>query len=162
MKVWLPLHLYDLCDGLLDKAVQHRGNTQQAFAPVRLRYLHAPYRLRAVSARHQLRANLQPVVSEVLWQFINTHTVDARCALVLAYLLEGTLQVRAREHAFEQREVRNRLGRIPFSSRRFIPWRCHGRLSPVVRCIPAALHLRPSSSIVRAFGRGLPTYFALC
>ena len=121
MKVWLPLHLYDLCDGLLDKAVQHRGNAQQAFSPVRLRDFHAPHRLRAIAACNQPCTDFRPVMSEVGWQFINTHTVDARCALVLAYLLEGTLQVRAREHAFEQREVRNRLGRIPFSSRRFIP-----------------------------------------
>ena len=39
---------------------------------------------------------------------------------------------------------------------------CHGRHYPVVRCVPAALHLRPSSSIVRAFSRGLPTYYAVC
>jgi hypothetical protein len=66
------------------------------------------------------------------------------------------------EHLFEQRGVRNRPGLIPFSSGRFIPRRCRGRHTPVVRCTPAALHLRPSSSIVRAFSRRHPAYYAVC
>lgn len=68
----------------------------------------------------------------------------------------------ALQHLFEQREARNRLGLLAFSSGGFIPWARHGRLYPVVRCTPATLHLRPPSFIVRAFGRGLPAYYAVC
>jgi hypothetical protein len=116
----------------------------------------------AVTARHQLRANLQPMVSEVVRKFIDTHAVDARRAFVLAYLFEGTLQIGAFQHLVKQRGGRNRLGHVALSSSGFMPRVYRGRHEPVVRCTPATLHLRPSSSIVRAFGRGRPTYYAFC
>lgn len=102
------------------------------------------------------------MVSEVARQFIDTHAVDARRAFVLAYLLEGALQIGAFEHLIKQHEVRNRLRLVAFSSHGFIPQIDRGRHIPVVRCAPATLHLRPSSFIVRAFGRGHPAYYAFC
>jgi hypothetical protein len=68
-----------------------------------------------------LRANFRPVVSEVVWQFIHGHPVDARRALVLADLFQGPLQVTAFENTGEQRGARNRLGSVCFTSDEFIP-----------------------------------------
>jgi hypothetical protein len=110
VEVGLPLLADDLSNGLLDEPVEHRGNAQQAHAPVRLGDLHAAHRLGAIPPRLQLRADLRPVLFEVARQRINTHAVDARCALVPSDLLERTLQVRAFQHAFHQRERHLRLG----------------------------------------------------
>lgn len=162
VEVGFPLRRDHLGNGLLDETIEHRRDAERALRPVRLRYFHAPDRLRAVRPRHQLRANLRPVLFQVLRQFIDRHAVDARCALVTSDLLQGTLQVRAREHAIEQRGLRNRLGDVRLSGSGFIPWTAHGRCIPVVRCVPVALHRPASSFVVRAFDRGLPAYYALC
>ena len=113
-------HAYTVRNGLLDESVKHRRYTQQTNAPVRFRYLHAPHRLRFTGPRPQSLAQFQPMLFQVRWQHIDGHPVNARRAFVLAYLLQGALQIRALHHPFEQRVVRNRLGCIRLSSDRFI------------------------------------------
>jgi len=110
VKMRFPLRRYDVRDGLLNETVQHRGNAQGTGLPIWLWNLHTLDRLRLVLARLQLRAYLQPVVSEVLWQFIDCHAVDTRRAFVLAHLLHRTLQVGPIQHLGQQRLGLNRLG----------------------------------------------------
>ena len=110
VKVRLPMSLHHLRDGLLNKPIQHRGNTQRAGLPVRLRNFHVLDRLRPVLARFQSRTDFQPVASEVVWQFIDCHAIDARRAFVLAHLLQCALQARPLQHLGQQRLGVNRLG----------------------------------------------------
>ena len=100
VEVGFPLLTDDLSNGLLDEPVEHGGNTQRTLAPVWLGDLYPSYRLRAVAARNQLGSDLGPVLFELARQGIHAHAVDARRASVTSDLLQGTLQVRARKHAF--------------------------------------------------------------
>ena len=111
--------------------------------------VHALDRLRAVAARFQLRADFQPVVSEVLWQFIDCHAVDARRAFVLAHLLQGALQVGPFQHCGRATCLSsNRLGLPLQSSDEFIL-----RHWPQPACAGGQMRSRLSSSRSFVFHR---------
>lgn len=93
VEVRLPLALDDLGQRLLDESVRHRRDAKESGATVWLWDFYAPYRLGAVAARHQLCADGGPVRFEVGSEFINSHAIDARCALVAPDLCQGPLEV---------------------------------------------------------------------
>ena len=95
VEVGLPLRRQDLRNGLLDESIHHRRDTQAANLAICLRDLHAFDRLGAEGARQQLCADPWPVVLEVVRQGLDGHAIDARRALVAAYLFEGALQILA-------------------------------------------------------------------
>lgn len=105
-----PLHRDDLRNGLLDNAVQYRGNVQGAGLPIRLGDVHALDRPRPISARLKLCAYLPSMVSEVLRQFIDRHAVDARRAFVVAHSPQCTLQIGPVRHLGQQPLGVNRFG----------------------------------------------------
>ncbi len=90
-------------------------------------------------------------MAEIVWQFINRHTVDARRAFVPAYLLQSALQVAAFENAGQQRLELNRLGMPRLSSDDFILRCARSQLAPVVRCVAVPLHWSALSFIVKTF-----------
>ena len=78
---------------LLDKSVCHRGNAKESGATVWLWDFYAPYRLGAVVARYQLCADGGPVGLEVSTEFIDSHAVNTRCALVALDLCQGPFEI---------------------------------------------------------------------
>ena len=72
-----PLRADNLRDGLLNESVEHRGNAQGAGFPVWLGDVYAAHGLRLIAAVNQAFTYFQPVVLEVLGEFINGHAVDA-------------------------------------------------------------------------------------
>ena len=73
----VPVPLQHLHYGLLDEAVEHRGDAERTNAARHLRDLHAPYQLRCVAAVEKPGPDLRPVVLQVIAQVIDGHTVDA-------------------------------------------------------------------------------------
>lgn len=90
-------------------------------------------------------------MAEIVWQFINRHTVDARRAFVPAYLPQSALQVAAFENAGQQRLGLNRLSMPRLSSDDFILRCARSQLPLVARCVAVPLHLSALSFIVKAF-----------
>lgn len=103
VEVGFPLRADHLRDGLLDEAIQHRRYPQRAGLAVALGDVHPSDRSRAIAPRLQLLADGPPVLFQVLGQFLDGHAVDARRAMILAHLLQRTLQVGAFQHTTEQR-----------------------------------------------------------
>lgn len=108
VEVRFPVRTDDLCDGLLNESIHHRRNAQRAGFTIALGNVHTLDRLRAIAARFQLAAQFRPVVFEMVRQFVNGHTVDARRTFVLLYLFQCALQVGAFQHLLQQRAGWNR------------------------------------------------------
>ncbi len=95
--VWVeagfPILLDHLSDCLLDKAVQHRRNTQGAGTAVGFGNDDPPDRLRSIGLLEQLLPDLRPMLAQIIRQFIHGHTVDARRSFVTSNLFQGAIEV---------------------------------------------------------------------
>ncbi len=87
---------------LLDQAVQHTGNAQDAYPALRLRYLHLAHSCRHVLARQQSLFYLRPVRLQPRLQLQDRESIDSRRSFVFHHPLVGAQHVAAFQRSFQQ------------------------------------------------------------
>src|SRR4051812_10382847 len=101
----VPLRVQDLEDRLLDQAIQHGGDAQEADPTVGLRYLHPTHRLRSVGPLQQLGPDRRPERLESLAGLFDGQAIDSGGASVGTDSVPGSDQVLAFTDLLRQRDV---------------------------------------------------------
>ncbi|MNC15113.1 hypothetical protein D3C75_629150 [compost metagenome] len=98
----IPLPLQFLHHRLLDKAIDYRRDTQQAFAAAGFRDAHSSHRGWAVTAGQQLRFQFRPVVFQVVRQLACAHAVTSRRTFIGFHSFQGLLEIDGFTDGFHQ------------------------------------------------------------
>lgn len=89
----IPLCLQHLHHRLLDEAIHHRRDAQQAFTAAGFWDGHSSYRGWAVATGQQLRFQFRPVVFQVTRQFAYAHTVGSRRTFIGLHSFQGLPEI---------------------------------------------------------------------
>ena len=101
-KATLPYSVaYQLDLSQLDTG-DYRWDAKLTLPTVTFRYFHFPYWLRLVFSFEQFFSKFYPVFSQVLWQLVDCHSINAGTSLVLPYSLQRRFDVAALHHPLHQ------------------------------------------------------------
>jgi hypothetical protein len=145
----VPLRLQDLEQGLLEKAVQDRGDASFPHATSRFRDLHPLHRARSIPPYEEARPYLWPVLPSVARPGLDGHPIEARPAPIGFDAGQRRQEMVPLDHALHQSLVANWSAVSGCSNRCFTPslgtgqWKLLGRghasVQPPVLLLPTVL-----------------------